>query len=282
MNIQQTIRKVKVTPSMASELLKKNSNNRRINQGIVANYASMMINGKWKEDTFELIKIDLNGNILDGQHRLTAIVKSGISINLHLVDGMEENVFDVLDTGKKRNTTDIFHISGVKNSNIMPSIIKLHQFLLENRNTRHSRHMSNVESLELYNKRQTFYDEIAKCTLTYYNNFSKLVAPQYIGGILSYIADHYDLDYAKRFMTALVNGENNKTNAINLFTKKIIDSRISKKYTMTDTMLIALFLKTFACWRDRKSVNFLKFTFETDIFPFLKPTDKLLFINETK
>jgi hypothetical protein len=63
-----------------------------------------MINNKWKQDTGECIKISKTGRILDGQHRLKAVILSNCSIYFYVATNIDDSVFDVLDTGKARNS----------------------------------------------------------------------------------------------------------------------------------------------------------------------------------
>ena len=115
------IKKVLITPKIANEYLKANTANRRINTPTLMRYVNEMLNGRWKTDTGEMIKISKTGVVLDGQHRLLSIVKSGVSLYFHIITGLDDKVFDVLDTGKNRNACDIFYIDGIKNANKIPS-----------------------------------------------------------------------------------------------------------------------------------------------------------------
>jgi hypothetical protein len=107
------IQKKLITPARASELLQSNVKNRTPKNPVVSKYARDMANGKWKNDTFELIKISRSGVILDGQHRLMAVVKANIPIYFHVVEGVDDSVFDVLDTGSNRNASDVFKINNI-------------------------------------------------------------------------------------------------------------------------------------------------------------------------
>ena len=70
------ITKKLITPSIAKGLLESNTKNRGINELVVSRYANDILKGNWKEDTGEAIKISKMNIILDGQHRLCAIVKA--------------------------------------------------------------------------------------------------------------------------------------------------------------------------------------------------------------
>ena len=100
-----------ITPSRAKELLEANINNRRVKNEVVNRYAQDILAGRWKEDTGEVIKISKSGIVLDGQHRLYAIVKSNTPIFLHIAYGVDDSVSDVLDTGSVRSATDVFRLN---------------------------------------------------------------------------------------------------------------------------------------------------------------------------
>lgn len=65
-----------ITPDMAREYLKSNSMNRPLNDRTVNLYAQEMRTGNWKLNG-EAICFGKNGALLNGLHRLYAIVKSG-------------------------------------------------------------------------------------------------------------------------------------------------------------------------------------------------------------
>lgn len=111
-----------ITPEIASSWLIKNSNNRPLSSYWVDTLVSAMKKGEWKYNA-EAIKFDEDGNLLDGQHRLTAIVKSGVSIQALVVYGLAPEVFITLDQGRKRTTRDDLAMNGVHNtSNIAAAL----------------------------------------------------------------------------------------------------------------------------------------------------------------
>jgi hypothetical protein len=73
--------KIQITPKLATEWLKQNTNNiRAILPSKVDLYAGMMSRDKWTL-THQGIAFDELDNLIDGQHRLKAIVKSTKTIN---------------------------------------------------------------------------------------------------------------------------------------------------------------------------------------------------------
>lgn len=110
------IQTIQVTPRMAAEWLAANTtNNRRISRQLVNQYAHDMIQGRW-EHTGEAIKFDQEGRLIDGQHRLTAVVLSKKTITMMVVKGLEHKVIQVIDTGRSRSAGDALTISGISAS----------------------------------------------------------------------------------------------------------------------------------------------------------------------
>jgi hypothetical protein len=100
-------RVVRVGPALAAHWLKRNHpNNRRINQGQVAAFVADMQALKWIL-THQGIAFDANGNLIDGQHRLHAIVQSGVEIDLLVVNNPEGDYQSPIDFGWKRNIATV-------------------------------------------------------------------------------------------------------------------------------------------------------------------------------
>ncbi len=87
---------VPITPAMAEELLKQNHCNRPIRWAKVHRLAEVMKRGGFKT-THQGICIAKNGRLLDGQHRLHAIVESGVTVTMLVVEKADEEIFSVID-----------------------------------------------------------------------------------------------------------------------------------------------------------------------------------------
>lgn len=108
-----TIRKVSrdgycrlhVDPSDAKSLLERNTNNRKLRHRIVDYYANEMINGNWI-DNGDPIRIARSGRLLNGQHRLSAVVKAGVTLPFHFLSNLSEESFERMDNGLGRLVSD--------------------------------------------------------------------------------------------------------------------------------------------------------------------------------
>jgi hypothetical protein len=102
-----------VTPSVAeSWLSERNDNNRRLRQKVVLGYRRDMSAGKWQPH-HQGIAFSEDGKLLDGQHRLQAIVDSGVSVPLRVTTGVPQTAFITIDTGLKRLGADVLEVPNV-------------------------------------------------------------------------------------------------------------------------------------------------------------------------
>jgi len=108
---------VKITPQIAESMLSKNEGNRKISPATVFSYSEDMKNGRWRS-THQGIAVDESGKIIDGQHRLSAIIKSGFSMvtTLTVYDGKLDTIFIPIDRGKNRSLNDLTRLTKSESS----------------------------------------------------------------------------------------------------------------------------------------------------------------------
>jgi len=104
-----------VTPELATAWLSCNTINRPLSASTVQRYAAAMTGGRW-EVSNDAIAFDKGGNLVNGQHRLAAVVKAGLGQTFVVVHGLEPTAFAVLDAGKKRSASDALSIAGYTNT----------------------------------------------------------------------------------------------------------------------------------------------------------------------
>lgn len=113
-----------ITPELAAEWLEKNHRNRSLRDTAVAQYARDMTNGQWLL-TGEAIKFAADGQLLDGQHRLAAIEKSGLTIQMFVVRGLETEAQKVMDTNLRRGVGDMLKLAGYANHMALAAAARL-------------------------------------------------------------------------------------------------------------------------------------------------------------
>lgn len=73
---------VDISPNEAEQMLLRNRNSRLLDKEKVAKYARIMNDGKWEVNTTFPIELDKNDDLINGQHRLSAILQTGKTIKM--------------------------------------------------------------------------------------------------------------------------------------------------------------------------------------------------------
>lgn len=102
-----------ITPQLAEKWLKKNTHNRGVVNSRVDQYAADMRRGEWRVNG-ETIKLAADGRILDGQHRLLAVLEADVPIQSLVISGLEEQAQETMDQGRARSLADVFKLRGEK------------------------------------------------------------------------------------------------------------------------------------------------------------------------
>lgn len=95
-----------VTPEIAVQMLDMNHHNRPVRKSAVKQLAGIIRRGEWSL-SHQGIAFDQSGRLLDGQHRLMAIVETGISCELLVTRNAPTSSFQVMDQGVRRSMADV-------------------------------------------------------------------------------------------------------------------------------------------------------------------------------
>lgn len=88
-----------ITPAMAKQYLSHNAYHRKVKKKKVNEYVLTLQAGQWRLNG-KTITFDSNGRLLGGQHRLHAVVESGISLLTLVVRGLDPAL---LETNEENN-----------------------------------------------------------------------------------------------------------------------------------------------------------------------------------
>lgn len=120
---KKRVESVKVSPTLAAKWMKTNRDNRPIRDSLVKSMTMDMENGDW-DDNGETIKFDLNNDLIDGQHRLLAVIESKKTVEMLVVWGLQRKVQDTVDAGAKRTFADNLHRKGEKHALLLAAIVR--------------------------------------------------------------------------------------------------------------------------------------------------------------
>ena len=112
-----------VGPKEARYLLRMNTHNRHVSVDRVATMARDMVGGHWVLNG-ETIKVSREDRLLDGQHRLLAVVESGVQVPMMIVRGLDDDAQDSVDIGAKRQFADVLTLAGESNSHNLGAAVR--------------------------------------------------------------------------------------------------------------------------------------------------------------
>jgi len=114
------IETVLLTPEEASKILAVSEAivQRPLRSALVDRIARSISAGEWRS-THQAIALDGRGAVIDGQHRLHAIVKAGVPVMVTIARDVDPASFDVIDTGASRTPGDVLHIAGHARASIL-------------------------------------------------------------------------------------------------------------------------------------------------------------------
>lgn len=109
----RTVNDVLVTPNLAKRIVGLNSENNRNHRPTRSDrYARDMIEGRWREQTGQSIVIDRDGKVIDGNHRMHAVAKSGRALRFDFTFGVEPSNIIVIDANAPRTAGDMIKVVG--------------------------------------------------------------------------------------------------------------------------------------------------------------------------
>lgn len=255
MNVNQEF----VTPAMATAMLQNNSGNRTLSAGRVRLYAQIMQSGGWKNNG-DVIRIAKDGRLLDGQHRLAAIERSGIGQKFLVVRGLDESVFDTIDTGAARVASDILSIDGFKNSTALASAIKLFLTWKTTGNPvsgSPDKKPTHQEILQ-FARENAIADQVGALSVT--SNFNKkMISPSIIGFL--YFAAHSEnipMDDVSDFFSRVADPSLGKTSDVTFMLRDRLMQDLGSKTRLRRYDKIALVIKAFRAWRSGQNLKTLR------------------------
>lgn len=122
-SIPETDGPVWVTPELAKLWLTRNEKNRKIRDALVNALARDMATDHWAF-TGEAIKFDRKGKLIDGQHRLKAVIKSAATVKIYVVVGLPTEAQSFMDAGARRSAGDALAFREETNASLLASTIR--------------------------------------------------------------------------------------------------------------------------------------------------------------
>ncbi|MCL2623848.1 MAG: hypothetical protein FWD31_09295 [Planctomycetaceae bacterium] len=138
---------INVTPDMAREWLLKNNFNRPQRPDLVADYVRQIRDGRWRR-THQGIAFTENGTLLDGQHRLFAVVETGIAVPMLVITNEPIENHLAIDGGKRRTPLDVVRLE-IRSNSIKAKHISTVKAMIAGVFCKNQNHLSSQEIVEL-------------------------------------------------------------------------------------------------------------------------------------
>ena len=260
-----------ITPDLARDLLEMNTNNRRLDEKVVNLYAQDIKNGNWILSG-EPIIISSEGYILDGQHRLAAVIKADIPIKTLLVWGSPADAFKVIDTGKVRTGGDIFYIAGVNCANTVSGSLSRYFTIKKNRvlpaknaGIRPAEIATSKQVLfDFYKENKELTDSCVRHGQRCYSRLRALSITTYAGYEIFLAHDrNHPVDTVQDFFTQVTTGEN-ITNSSCLALRNVLIRKATGAARYTPTELAAYISKAWNAFITGKELSVLRYSQERD------------------
>lgn len=192
-----------VSPAMARAWLEHNKKNRNVSASLVNRYAQVMKAGGW-EVNGEAIIFDTNGNLIDGQHRLHAIVKADVEVDTVVVLGVEPDSIYTIDTGRMRRASDLLHMEGFKDSLSLAAAVKIIMQYLDGQLVPSQHHKRYIENQAVLDFAQKHERRLAVSAQAWGSNMTEsALMPRSLGLAAHFIMARKDEEMADEFFDLL-------------------------------------------------------------------------------
>jgi hypothetical protein len=257
------IKTMSIGPDQAKALLSTNIKNRDLSQSFVNRYAADMLNHNWSDDV-SMIRVDEEGNLQDGQHRLEAVVQSGTTQSFVVAENCPVEDFKKLDLGRGRTSRDALTVLGYKRPRIMSGAIRLVslwnrgkltestvKYQTESGTPNVNSHLSKadtiIQAIE-YAKKHPMVNPLIEQACGFQKSF-RIVPASVFGAFLFKANELGDTttDFAKEFLAEFVDCNGKPGTATHsLFTKLVQQSKQNINYGLPNRL--ALFVVAWNAW----------------------------------
>lgn len=254
-----------VTPEMASRLLGTITTQRRMRRRVVERYAREMVSGNWHLNG-EAIIIGKDGRLLNGQHRLNAVLMSKKSVPMMVVKGVEPEAMASIDTGSSRSYGDVVMLRGGSTQGPQMASIARLWWLYENSQAMNSRVGLSHQELDAIIAQHPTIEQAA--LRAHRSPFKRHFPISVCGFAFSYLSEKQDPDIAELFISTVEKGANlDEDDPIFALRRRLIETE-----RRDATLILALVIKAYNEWIDGCKIKVLTWR-SGDPFPrFGSPT----------
>lgn len=238
-----------VTPEIAIKYLNTSIGNRNIKKDTITALVNALTKGTF-EVNGETIVFDQNGSLMDGHHRMEAIVRANVPAICLVIRGINRNTWTTMDSGTARSLGDVFKFEGIANYNSVSTIVAGTFAMIKNKvgintlgagNKLNREGLSRKDALGLYYKYADIWQDATKLGINVRNKLPGLFTIKEVGIISAYliICLHHSQEKVSEFWNLVINGDGIYASLRNLFLKDMQETRFKKMSAQSRQSCIA-------------------------------------------
>ena len=228
-----------ITPEIAKTMLGENVNNRRISRDNVNLFAREIRNGEWRFNG-EAIKFGKDGRLLDGQHRLLAVIAADKPLTTLVIRGLEDESTQLASLARAVYLADQLGMEAAAQNDLKPT---------------------RGEIISFIDQTPQLADVLAASRAFRSQSGDMLTSSMFAS--LWWTFAHIDTDAANRFFTSLASGANLQADDPILILRNTLMAQPHKAGRSTRdnrVRIAALTIKAWNKWRKGKPLRQLKFS----------------------
>lgn len=250
---------VEVTPDMATLWLEANTHNRAVRPSTVAKYARDMSAGNWLM-TGEAIKFAPSGTLLDGQHRLRAVIDAGVPVRMLVMHNVDSAAQEVMDSGLKRTASDALGLAGYGNRTLLASVANLAIALESGINARtgglgRSGENSHTEIIDWVQNHPSVLEPV-RLTQTRYS--STIDAPPTSVAYAYWQMGEINPDLAAEFFEGMATMSTNGVGDPRLAAMRYFMRAKRERVRVSHTIALSILYRTWNAWRKGKRLTSIR------------------------
>lgn len=244
---------VMVDAEMAKRWLTHNVRNRPIRQTVVAKYKADMRAGRWLM-AGDPIRFNVDGDLVDGQHRLSAMVEiPELALPFLVIRGLPVDAQSVMDQGIKRSAGDQLDLIGVPNSKAVAASVKTlliweGGLLFRDTKLQHAISSPQIERwVAEHPKDMEFFQSVL-------GDAKRNEAPPSVAGAVAVVLGRIDPEGTATFLRMLSRGSGTEGHPIATLDRRLRKLR-NDRTKFPDRDYIALFIQSWNAWRGGRRIT---------------------------
>ena len=245
---------VLVTPAIAEQMLGHNTHNRPPRPQAVAAYTRDMAAGDWRW-TGDPIRFADDGTLLDGQHRLIAIVQSGETIPLLVLRGLDRSAQENIDGGVPRKFSDVLSLRGEMSAVGLAALVRNVNQWESGLRGRSTAKVTNAQLLKTLDD----HPELRDINRAAYNVSRTWAMPASLVGLTYWLFASIDQEDADFFMARCADGQNLSAGDPIYELRKVVAASKDIRGQRNQRYLLAVTIKAWNAYRRGDKISQLKF-----------------------